>query len=221
MKKSLFAATAAVLTLAGPISSVSADEPQAATVAPKAADSDAPLPVGFPPATAPNAIEVKPYPAYRSAMATGEGMTARSGNFLFWALFQHISKKGVEMTAPVINTYDSKAMIEEPGTRGTVSMEFLYQRPDQGETGPGVGAVKVVDHQPGQYVCHGIQGEMDNQQMQAALNRLEAWLVEHKDEWTATGPPRSLGYHGPMTPVAQRLWELQIPIAPVAASPAP
>ena len=32
------------------------------------------------------------------------------------------------------------------------------------------------------------------------------WSAEHKGEWVEDGPPRRLGYHGPMTPAAQRLW---------------
>jgi hypothetical protein len=41
---------------------------------------------------------------------------------------------------------------------------------------------------------------------------LRKWLDEHKGEWVEDGPPRRLGYHGPMTPSVQRLWEIQIPV---------
>ena len=41
---------------------------------------------------------------------------------------------------------------------------------------------------------------------------LKTWLAEHKAEWIEAGPPRRLGYHGPMTPVAERRWEVQIPV---------
>lgn len=204
-----------------------ADDPPSAAVEPKPADGDAPLPVGFPGATKPGTIEVKSYPAYRSAVASGEGMTTGSGDFLFWALFRHIDTKGVAMTAPVINTYESDRMVKDPGAKGRVTMEFLYGRPDLGDPGPGVGAVKVVDHPAGQYVCLGLQGRMDSSQMKAGLERLEEWLSQHKDKWVATGPARRLGYQGPMTPAAQRLWEVQIPVeaaageAPATETPAP
>jgi hypothetical protein len=194
------------------------DEPAQApppAVEPKAADSDAPLPVGFPDATKPGVIEVKTYPVYRSAKAEGEGMTVNSSDFLFWSLFRHIETKGVAMTAPVINTFESEEMVLDPSVRGKVSMEFMYERPDQGEAGQGVGAVQVVDHVPGKFVCLGVQGRMSDDQMKEGLGQLQTWLEAHKEEWVAAGPPRRLGYHGPMTPVAQRLWEVQIPVKAV------
>ena len=45
-----------------------------------------------------------------------------------------------------------------------------------------------------------------------AVATLRKWLDEHKGEWVEDGPPRRLGYHGPMTPPVQRLWEVQIPV---------
>jgi hypothetical protein len=183
-----------------------------AKVEPKAADADAHLPEGFPGGTKPGQIEVKSYPAYRSAVAKGAGMTTRSGDMMFWALFRHITKSNVEMTAPVINTYKTPGMIGEAGKRGDLTMEFLYETPTQGQAGPGVGAVEVVDHPAATYVCIGVQGNMDDDRMAEAHRRLEGWLEEHKGEWTVAGDPRRLGYHGPMTPAARRLWEVQIPI---------
>ncbi len=197
-------------------------EPKARpAVEPKAADGDAPLPVGFPDGTKPGVIEVKAYPAYRSAMAKGKGMSMGSGNMLFWALFQHIQRNDVAMTAPVINTYPDAEMIEKPNARGEVSMEFLYQRPDQGKPGPDGRLVEVVDHPAGQYVCLGFQGNMGDTDMRQGVAKLQAWLDEHKGEWVADGPPRRLGYHGPGTPVARRLWEVQLPIKPASAAAAP
>ena len=170
---------------------------------PEPADSDAPLPAGFPTATQPGVVEIKTYPVYRSALAKGEGMTVNSSDFLFWSLFRHIETKGVAMTAPVINTYESEQMVDDPTTRGNVTMEFLYEKPDQGEAGQGVGAVQVVDHEPGKFLCLGVQGRMNDKQMKEGTRQApRAWLDEHKDEWTVAGPPRRLGYHGPMTPVA-------------------
>ncbi len=183
-------------------------------VAPKAADGDAPLPVGFPEATRPGVIEVKAYPAYRSAVAEGERMTLSSSDFLFWPLFSHIEKNHIAMTAPVINTFKSPGMLEKDGAKGEVSMEFLYREPTLGETGPDGKLVKVVDHPASQFVCLGVQGGMSDRAMREGVSRLRGWLDEHKQEWTAAGPPRRLGYHGPMTPTEQRLWEVQVPIKP-------
>ena len=187
-----------------------------AKVEAKAADADAPLPEGFPGATKPGRIEVKSYPAYRSAVAKGEGMTTRSGDFMFWALFRHITKSNVEMTAPVINTYKTPGMIQQSGKRGDLTMEFLYESPTQGQAGAGVGAVEVVDHPAATYVCIGIQGDMSDEKLAEAHRRLESWLEEHRAEWIAAGDPRRLGYHGPMTPAARRLWEVQVPVKKAA-----
>lgn len=189
------------------------DDPPREDHAPKAADGDAPLPKGWPGSTSPGKIEVKSYPAYRSAVARAKGATLGSDNLLFWPLFNHITKNEIAMTAPVVSTY-TRDMVADPKAQGDVSMEFLYQSTNQGKTGPGTGSVKVEDHPAGQFVCLGVQGGMDKDRMIDGVKSLRAWLDEHKSEWVEDGPPRRLGYHGPMTPVTQRLWEVQIPVKP-------
>jgi uncharacterized protein (TIGR03067 family) len=182
-------------------------------IEPKAADSDAPLPQGWPNATAPQKIEIKQYPAYRSAIVRAKNATVRNSPVMFFSLFNHIQRKGVEMTAPVVMTYDTQ-VVEHAGDRGDVSMEFLYRRPDQGQSGPGVGSVKVEDFPAATFVCLGVQGDMSEQKLRDGVNQLHAWLQEHKDQWIASGPPRRLGYHGPQTPAARQLNEVQIPVKP-------
>ena len=180
---------------------------------PKAADADAPLPVGWPGGTAPGQIEIKKYPAYRSAIARVKGASSKNSTLLFFSLFNHIQRRGVEMTAPVVMTYEPK-VAEEPGARGEVSMEFLYRTTDLGNTGPGVGTVKVEDFPPGTFVCLGVQGQMDEAGLREGVAKLREWLNSHKDQWVEAGPPRRLGYHGPMTPIKRQLSEVQIPIKP-------
>ncbi len=194
-----------------------ADEPkqEAKQVEPKAADGDAPLPEGFPDATKPGTVEVKTYPAYRSAVATVEKATTRSGNMMFFPLFNHIQKNDIAMTAPVINTFKTPKMVETPGAKGEVTMEFLYRSPKQGKTGRDSAMIEVLDHPEQKFVCLGYQGDMSDEGMRAGVARLNEWIEEHKAEWQADGPPRSLGYHGPMTPSAQRLWEVQVPVKAV------
>jgi hypothetical protein len=119
------------------------------------------------------------------------------------------------MTAPVINTYDP-TMLASPDARGEVTMEFLYREPDQGKTGRDGKQVIVEDHPAGRYVCLGLQGRMTDDRMREGIGELRAWLDEHEGEWVAAGPPRRLGYHGPMTATARRLWEVQIPVEPAA-----
>lgn len=184
-------------------------------VEPKAADSDSPLPEGFPTATKPGAIEVKTYPAYRSAIARNPKATSMTGDMLFWPLFNHISKSNIEMTAPVINSYPA-AMVTTPGAQGEITMEFLYRSTKQGETGAGVGVVEVKDHPAATFLCLGVQGQMADSRMREGMTALRTWLDEHKNEWVEDKdhPSRRLGYHGPMTPVQRRLWEVQLPIKP-------
>ena len=174
-----------------------------------------PCPKGSPGRPHPGQSRSRAYPVYRSAVARGENLSLGSGDMLFFSLFNHISRRGVEMTAPVINTYESTEMVADPDRRGDVSMEFLYRQPDQGEAGPGVGNVQVEDHPKITVVSLGVQGGMSEDVMKSGLARLRTWLVEHADEWVAAGPPRRLGYHGPMTPAPQRLWEIQVPIRAV------
>ncbi len=175
---------------------------------------DAPLPEGFPDPTVPGEIEIKQYPAYRSAWTKGDSMSMRSGDMLFFWLFRHISESKVEMTAPVINTYLDPEIAVDPSLRGDLSMEFLYERPDQGEAGKGVGPVEVKDFAPMTVVALGFQGVMTPEEMASGVKRLRSWIDEHGKEWTEAGPPRRLGYHGPMTPANRQLWEVQIPVKP-------
>jgi uncharacterized surface protein with fasciclin (FAS1) repeats len=188
-------------------------KPAASEVRPKPADGDAPLAEGFPDATRPGAVEVKRYPAYRSAVARSTKAGVSSGDLLFFSLFDHIQRNRIEMTAPVVNTYRTPRMIETPGATGDVTMEFVYRTPEAGKAGPDGPSVEVVDHPARPFVCLGFQGgNMSADQMRDALATLRAWLEAHRHEWVEDGPPRRLGYHGPMTPPDQRLWEVQIPV---------
>lgn len=227
-RKSLLAA--AVLGLGAslalnPVANVNADDDANANANAKKlppvkpADSDAPLAEGWPGGTAPGVIEIKKYPAYRSAVAVSKDIPLNSmaDNIMFWPLFNHIDRSGIEMTTPVVNTY-TPAMIETPDAKGEMTMEFVYRSTRLGETGKGVGPVKVVDHPEATYVCLGVQGRMNNDVLREGVAKLEAWLEQNK-EWVKAGSPRRLGYHGPMTPVNQRLWEVQIPVVPANAAP--
>jgi uncharacterized surface protein with fasciclin (FAS1) repeats len=187
--------------------------PAASRVRPKPADGDAPLAEGFPDATRPGAIEAKKYPAYRSAVARSSGAGVSSGDSLFFSLFNHIQRNQIEMTAPVINTYRTPRMIETPRATGEVTMEFVYRTPEEGKAGPDGPAVEVIDHPARTFACLGFQGgDMSADQMRDALAAIRKWLDAHRQEWVEDGPPRRLGYHSPLTPADQRLWEVQIPV---------
>ena len=198
---------------------VQAEEPGGKGVVARAADADAPLAKDFPGATKPGEVEVKRYPAYRGAVATAAKVSAGAGDMLFWPLFNHISKNEIAMTAPVINTYKSAGVIGDPEAKGEMSMEFVYRTPDQGKPGRVGPLVTVEDHPAADYVCLGLQGGMSETAMRDGVARLRAWLEEHKGEWVEDGPPRRLGYHGPMTPAPERLWEVQLPVKKADGAP--
>ncbi len=179
----------------------------------KPADSDAPLAEGWPQGTEPGRIEVKNYPGYRSAVARGKDGGYGADNVLFFPLFQHITRSDIAMTTPVVSTY-APELVKEPKARSEMSMEFVYRSPTMGQTGQGVGSVKVEDHPASAFVCLGVQGDLDPDRMRKAVEVLQNWLAEHKTEWVADGPVRRLGYHAPMTRRDERLWEVQIPIKP-------
>ncbi len=189
-----------------------ADEPDTKAKKVRPADSDSPFAEGWPDATLPEKIEVKSYPAYRSAVAKAKKSPQVADNVMFWPLFNHISKNSIEMTSPVVNTYTPE-MIETPGAAGDMTMEFLYRKPTMGQIGQS-GPVEVKDFAAQQYVCFGLEGPMNDTRLRDGAKSLKVWLEEHKSEWVEAGPPRRLGYHGPMTPVSQRRWEVQIPVKP-------
>ncbi len=167
--------------------------------------ADAPLPQGWPKLTEPGEIEVKTYPAYRTAKAEAKGSFEQADNALFWQLFAHIQANRVEMTAPVINTYAPK---DDPST---VEMEFVYRRPDQGKAGPGLGKVIVENRDAEDFLTLGYQGNMNEEAFQNGLDKLRKWLKQHP-AWEEAGQPRRLGYNGPMKPKEDRYWEIQIPV---------
>lgn len=94
---------------------------QQAQKEPKKANSDAPFAEGWPDSTNPGTIEVKKYPAYRSAIARAKNASMGADGVLFFSLFRHITQSNVEMTSPVVNTYEPK-MIESPDEKGEVTM---------------------------------------------------------------------------------------------------
>jgi hypothetical protein len=185
----------------------------------KPADSDAPLAEGWPQGTEPGIIEVKNYPGYRSAVARAKEGGLAADNFLFFPLFNHITKSEIAMTTPVVMNY-APEVVKDSKARGEISMEFVYRSPTMGQTGQGVGAVKVEDHPASAYVCLGVQGDLDGDRMRLGVEALQKWLAAHKEEWVETGPGRRIGYHGPMTKRNERLWEVQIPVQP-APKPTP
>ena len=168
---------------------------------------EAEMPKGFPGYTPVGQIEVKQYPAYRKASASGMAE--------FWTLFQHIKQNNVTMTAPVEMDYGDPRAAKSKER----SMSFLYERPDQGATGR-QGSVEVVDVPAMTVVSIGCRGSQTGAAVAEAREKLVKWLDGKKGEYVAAGPMRVMGYNSPFVPRDKNFFEVQIPIKPATASPA-
>ena len=171
------------------------DDKNAAKPAPAYVD-EAPLPLGWPQPGPYDKVTEKKYPACRTAMAKGDGET-----LTFWALFAHIKRNDIPMTAPV-----EKSMVTADGKLRQESMAFLYQSDKVGNLGPDGKKVEVSDIpaiKALSYTWQGIDSEENVAKAKAALDReLETRKAKAKNF-------RMLGYNGPGTPREKRTWELQ------------
>ncbi|TWT62813.1 SOUL family heme-binding protein [Rubinisphaera italica] len=165
---------------------------------------EAKQPVGFPEWTPLHVIEFKKYPEYRMA----EVQMKDSGNRSFWMLFNHIKRNKIAMTAPVEIGYDSNNE-----NANEASMAFLYRDQDLGKPGndQADSSVVVKDVPAMQVVSIGCRGNMNEQEVEAAREKLEEWLVDHP-KYKISGNLRKLGYNSPMVPSFMRYYEVQIPV---------
>jgi hypothetical protein len=160
---------------------------------------EAELPRGFPTYTPVGEIEIKQYPAYRKASASGQGQ--------FWTLFRHIKRNNVAMTAPVEMDYGNPGANEER----ELSMSFLYERPDQGSPGK-QGSVEVIDVPATTVVSIGCRGERTASAIAEAREKLGAWLDRNQATYLPAGPLRIMGYNSPFVPRDKSFFEVQIPV---------
>lgn len=166
---------------------------------------EAKLPHGFPEPTPVGEIHVKRYPAYRLARASMPGRASEGR--AFFTLFEHITRNGVEMTAPVELTYGAATSDRPQGE----AMAFLYESIRLGKTGKD-GAVTVVDVPAMTAVSIGVRGNYTEDKIADAQERLQRWLEENRERYERAGPLRVMGYNSPMVPAARRYAEVQIPI---------
>lgn len=169
---------------------------------------EAERPRGFPGATPVGEVLILDYPACRLARVT---MTRRWGSesSAFWKLFRHIESNRIPMTAPVELTY-------EPSARQQTTMAFLYASTDVGRLGPAGRDVEVADVPPMRVASFGVRGRRTDESVQGARRAIEGWL-SGRTELEVAGSMRVMGWNGPMTPVARRYFEVQIPVRTVAS----
>lgn len=160
---------------------------------------EAEMPKGFPSFTPVGKIEIKKYPAYRKASASGPAE--------FWTLFQHIKQNNVTMTAPVEMDYGDPRAPENKER----SMSFLYERPNQGS--PGIkGSVEVIDVPAMTVVSIGCRGSRTSSAIAKARDKLVNWLDQKKTDYVSAGPMRIMGYNSPFVPRDRNFFEVQIPV---------
>lgn len=172
---------------------------------------EAELPQGFPRFTPLHFVEVKSYPPYRAAKARMQ-QPSGSQNSAFSALFRHIKRNEIAMTAPVELDYSSSGeSLQE------TSMSFLYRQPDLGSAGADRqdDSVEVVDVGSQQVVAIGMRGKITDEAVMAARDRLNEWLDENSTRFERIGPVRSMGYNSPFIPRDRQYFEVQIPIREV------
>lgn len=160
---------------------------------------EAESPPGFPEYTMVGQIEVKQYPAYRKASASGPAE--------FWTLFSHIKQNGIKMTAPVEMDYGDPNAEQ----RSKRTMAFLYERPDQGSLGR-QGDVEVIDVSPMTVVSIGCRGNQTSEAVEEARQKLLDYLAEKKGKYVAAGSMRVLAYNSPFVPRRMNYFEVQIPV---------
>jgi hypothetical protein len=165
---------------------------------------EADMPKGFPDYTPVGQIEVKKYPTYRKATASGMAE--------FWTLFSHIKQNHVAMTAPVEMDYGDP-LVQKPAGR---SMSFLYGVADLGTAGK-QGDVVVSDVPAMSVVSIGCRGNRDSASVAEARRKLLDYLKEHKGQYTVAGPVRVMGYNSPFVSRDKNFFEVQIPIRVVRA----
>jgi hypothetical protein len=167
---------------------------------------DTPLPVGYPPPTAPGAIELKRYPIVRRAEVSSASPADMGMNIAFWPLFKHIQRRDIEMTSPV--EMDYRGM--DDGTPDGWTMSFLYRRVDQGPTGKD-GMITVQDAPPMTVIAIGMTSSYGTRSFAEGLDALDAWLAS-QTAWERAGDPRAMHYNGPDVRPQDRWMEVQIPV---------
>lgn len=162
--------------------------------------AEAPTPEGWPAFTPIQEIELKSYPAYRTAVTRATASLPDS--VMFWKLFLHIQRNQISMTAPVEMTLD------DAKKQNTTAMAFMYESDEIGKLGEDVN-VTVVDVPAQLAISIGLRGEMDPKEIAAASDRIDQWLADHANNYAPAGDLRVLGYNSPSLDSDKKYYEVQ------------
>ena len=172
--------------------------------------ASAPLPEGFPAPTAADKIEVKQYPAYRSATVQVKGELGSASSRGFSPLFRHISDNEISMTAPVEAQYPVATLQANATSQGDTAVSFLYRSLDIVPKAVEQN-VQVEDTPPMMVVSFGVRGGYDYEIYTEGIEKLQGWLAAHP-EYSVAGSPRRFFYDGPFIPDALKRSDIQIPV---------
>jgi len=178
--------------------------------------ASAPLPEGWPELTPVGEVGIREYPQYRAASVT-RGTAGGGTGRMFNALFEHIQRNDIAMTAPVDMGYAAGEEARSPDAAGMSSMAFLYRTADLGPTGDD-GPVRVEDVPTATYASVGVRGSYSQKNFEKGLATVRDWLAD-QEAWRSQGPPRYLGYNGPFTLWFMRYGEVQVPVVEATSTP--
>ena len=165
---------------------------------------EAKLPEGFPRPSVVGKIVIKQYPVLRQ-VRVDKGDNSDS---MFMALFNHIKKHDIAMTAPVEISFEQNSPEVEMERE---AMAFYYQNRRLGLLGMDDG-VEVAETEKGLYLSIALRGGYDDPRFAKSAKQLADWLREHENEYEQAGPPRALAYNSPFMLGFLKYSEVQIPI---------
>ena len=157
------------------------------------------LPAGFAEPTVLGEVFERQQPAYRAV----EGQS-------FWALFQHIKRHDIPMTAPVVMTMSGDGAADDAPWKMT-AMRFLYPKPDDLPAAvPANKRTEVIDVPAATYLVVTLRGRPDKQRQQDVLGQLQVAAAERN--MNIVGAVEMLGYNSPMVPKTMQTWEMQVQV---------
>lgn len=148
------------------------------------------------PKTPVNEIHLRELPAGRWLSASVEGEYFDESGNLFRRLFDYINERDISMTVPVEGGIDRAEMRFYAG-EGAEALEHSD-------------TVRVVEVPARRVVSIGGKGAYTEENVNAALARLEQWLGQHG--WAEAGAPYAVYWNGPFTPWFLKRFEVHIPV---------
>ncbi|MDZ7839469.1 MAG: heme-binding protein [Gammaproteobacteria bacterium] len=148
------------------------------------------------PKTPVDEIQLRELPAGCWLSTSMEGKYFDESGNLFRRLFDYINERDISMTVPVEGGIDRAEMRFYAGDR----VEPL----EHSDT------VRVVEVPARRVVSIGGKGAYSEENVNAALARLEEWLIQH--ELAAADAPYAVYWNGPFTPWFLKRFEVHIPV---------